>query len=525
MKTALTILALLALAGSVTAGTEQFTWVLPPGADASAVKTLMEGSKDLWPEGEDAAAWAKAIQSSRRSGALRSRIDYWLEVPDGADVGVLDEFVAACFHRYRLWRLPVLPALIDLSRMEVRTKEHEAWLIRAEMHGLLVSGAGVIDREKTLAASAGRCEDLHRRIADARIEAAVLEARIRAVRMQVKGRREHLEAMRAERVAAMEADLDRRIERKELSPSNRKQGEHREEIEHFRRQPIPEDDLLASFIRTAADLEVEQIGTEERVKVLARSLEEEKRRSLALLDAKSLEDLRKSRLAPVEKQIRELTAKGDALEKEFTGVRSLEGPRRVTVDPSTGEIPCYYIVGRVNTPGAYLGRENMTLTLLVAMAGDFCEDADKKRIRIVRGEGENRELIRLDFNDVIELKIDNPELRPGDIVSVPEDLDKRDHLPRAAVDPDTGQPQHVFVWGVATGAFVLEEGMTLTRLLKVIGYRRVVDLKNVQIIRKDSDGKEFRVQVDADALNVRNVPKDKDPVLEADDIVILPEKK
>ena len=323
----------------------------------------------------------------------------------------------------------------------------------------------------------------------------------------------------------MKADLERRIARQELTPSSRDQGEHRDRIEEFSRQPIPDDDLLDGLLRTAADLEVEQIGTEERVKVLDRSLEEEKRRSLSLLDAQSLEQLRKSRLAPVERRIQQLTTKGIAWEKELFAVRSLVTVRRVTVDPDSGELPRYYIVGAVRAPGMHRVDGTVTLTHLIARAGDLAEDADERKIRILRREGTRTELIRIDLIDVIGLKIEDPELRPDDLVSVPHKNDPADRLPRAVVDPETGQPQHVYVWGVAAGAIVLEEGMTLTRLLKVIGHRHVVDLKKVQIIRKDSDGKEFRVQVDADALNVRIVPKDKDPLLQADDTIILPEKK
>jgi polysaccharide export outer membrane protein len=82
-----------------------------------------------------------------------------------------------------------------------------------------------------------------------------------------------------------------------------------------------------------------------------------------------------------------------------------------------------YILGKVNKPGKYgyiPGREKMTLTHLVALAGDFHQFADESRIRILRQQRSGTELIKLDFDDIIDLSIEDPPLEPDDLVYVPE---------------------------------------------------------------------------------------------------------
>jgi len=82
-----------------------------------------------------------------------------------------------------------------------------------------------------------------------------------------------------------------------------------------------------------------------------------------------------------------------------------------------------YILGKVNKPGKYgyiRDREKMTLTHLIALAGDFHQFADESRIRILRQQRSGTELIKLNFDDIIDLTIEDPPLEPDDLVYVPE---------------------------------------------------------------------------------------------------------
>jgi len=82
-----------------------------------------------------------------------------------------------------------------------------------------------------------------------------------------------------------------------------------------------------------------------------------------------------------------------------------------------------YVLGKVNKPGRYgfiQGREKMKFTSLIAMAGDFHQYADEGRVRILRQRKSGTQLIKLDFGDIIDQKIEDPELQADDLVYVPE---------------------------------------------------------------------------------------------------------
>lgn len=82
-----------------------------------------------------------------------------------------------------------------------------------------------------------------------------------------------------------------------------------------------------------------------------------------------------------------------------------------------------YVIGKVMKPGRYPfnpAREKLTLTKLISLAGDFHQFARESAIKILRKEGNRTIGLEVDFDDIIDLEIQDPELRPDDVVFVPE---------------------------------------------------------------------------------------------------------
>lgn len=96
-------------------------------------------------------------------------------------------------------------------------------------------------------------------------------------------------------------------------------------------------------------------------------------------------------------------------------------PRLEAANPQSAE--WVYVLGKVHDPGrvAYIrGRSPFTLTKLIAMCGDFLEFADRTKVKIIRTEASKRVPYVIDFDDIISTKRADFELRPDDLVFVPE---------------------------------------------------------------------------------------------------------
>ncbi len=82
-----------------------------------------------------------------------------------------------------------------------------------------------------------------------------------------------------------------------------------------------------------------------------------------------------------------------------------------------------YVLGKVNGPGEYSynpSRETMTLTKLIAKAGDFHQYAKQSAVKVLRKEGNRTRAIMVDFEDILDLEIQDLVLQPNDLVYVPE---------------------------------------------------------------------------------------------------------
>jgi succinoglycan biosynthesis transport protein ExoP len=95
------------------------------------------------------------------------------------------------------------------------------------------------------------------------------------------------------------------------------------------------------------------------------------------------------------------------------------------VVPSGGELQnAVYIMGEVNKPGVYAQPEALSLLKLVTLAGGFTKFAAPGRATLIRREGEEKVLMKVDLKDIMKDPKANEDLslRPGDVLIIPERL-------------------------------------------------------------------------------------------------------
>jgi polysaccharide export outer membrane protein len=80
------------------------------------------------------------------------------------------------------------------------------------------------------------------------------------------------------------------------------------------------------------------------------------------------------------------------------------------------------LVGQVTKPGAYLYREGLSLMGLVALAADFKDTANRGNIKIVRQEGEETKVYKVNAQKVLHGKAPDFILKANDMIYVSESL-------------------------------------------------------------------------------------------------------
>jgi polysaccharide export outer membrane protein len=168
------------------------------------------------------------------------------------------------------------------------------------------------------------------------------------------------------------------------------------------------------------------------------------------------------------------------------------------------------VSGNVKKPGTYemLGRK--TLLEMLSMAGGLGADPGKQIFIFRRGEGDATERASIDLEQLV-FEADpqlNLPLEPGDIIYVPEIETVRIFVSGAVKDPDLYEVPR-------------DEPITVLKAITLAGGTtdRAAE-KRVQIMRTDSDGARSTLQV-----NLRKIKRGKleDPLLQEDDIVLVPE--
>jgi len=81
----------------------------------------------------------------------------------------------------------------------------------------------------------------------------------------------------------------------------------------------------------------------------------------------------------------------------------------------------FYIIGKINRPGNYPLKPDMTVLQAISVAGGLGEWADRDNIRIIRKSGDKEKVIPFDYDEVILGKNleQNIMLKPNDTIIVP----------------------------------------------------------------------------------------------------------
>jgi len=79
-----------------------------------------------------------------------------------------------------------------------------------------------------------------------------------------------------------------------------------------------------------------------------------------------------------------------------------------------------YVEGEVKDPGVYDYQDGLTALNACIMAGGFSKFAAPNRTRIIRQNGEDQIIIKINLNDVKKGKIPDAEIKSGDRIHIPE---------------------------------------------------------------------------------------------------------
>jgi len=161
------------------------------------------------------------------------------------------------------------------------------------------------------------------------------------------------------------------------------------------------------------------------------------------------------------------------------------------------------LVGEVRSPGLVRHEEGMTLSEMIVRVGGFTSNADRKSVRVYRGDPKKQDVKIVDVDAILvggDISRDFT-LEPGDRVEVPRRVNV------------------VFLWGaVATpGSYDYLEGMKMLDLIaRAGGIDQFAKAGSVRIFR---DGGEV---LEVDFATVLNGNVGEDVELRAGDIVYMP---
>lgn len=166
-----------------------------------------------------------------------------------------------------------------------------------------------------------------------------------------------------------------------------------------------------------------------------------------------------------------------------------------------------FITGEIKTTGAFPYKENFRLMELISQAGGFTEKANRREIKVYRGEGPSKKTFLIDIEDIIKSGdfTKDFQLAPGDIVEVPPGARK------ISVLGDVKNP----------GNYDYRENIKLIEALSLAGgFSDSAKISQITILRKEG-GVTKTLKVNADDILKG---KTDDIPLNPEDTVYLPKK-
>jgi len=274
-------------------------------------------SKEEWKGLREAYLKTFGISTIRRDGE-----DALITFRSGLGERASDGIVRALYAHWRNGRVADLRARAFELRAEIRELAERRDAQRKTLREFAARGA-VWSRADGVRAVEERMRELRYRLVDARIEAAVLEARAKALRQQVAVHRERREDALDDRIDELEEELVEERKRFPAQETIRVQLLETRLMELRAERAFPDPRLLDVL----AELEIDLVAQEELVKQYEARIEEESRRRVEIATRPDLASVQ-DRIFDLEREIRELEETEQELEHRANELRKLR-PERV----------------------------------------------------------------------------------------------------------------------------------------------------------------------------------------------------
>jgi polysaccharide export outer membrane protein len=80
----------------------------------------------------------------------------------------------------------------------------------------------------------------------------------------------------------------------------------------------------------------------------------------------------------------------------------------------------FSVLGQVKEPGSYPFKERLTLVQAISLAGGMSPLAQTRRVKLIRQTDKGRQTFEVDVTAILDSRVVDLPLEPGDIVFVPE---------------------------------------------------------------------------------------------------------
>lgn len=195
------------------------------------------------------------------------------------------------------------------------------------------------------------------------------------------------------------------------------------------------------------------------------------------------------------------------LERKITDLLQQDYLVNPQVKVSIKEYSRISILGEVRSPGSYELKENLTLTQAIAMAGDFNDNADTAKVKIIHSHDGNSEdkITEVDFDDILNKKIRDPEIKANDKIII-------EQMGRISIIGQVSRP----------GTYDLKKGLTVVEAIGLAGGFTPTAAQNATRVVRTEDDKKVIINVPV-ANITRGSNSDKNIELQAGDTILVPE--
>ncbi len=170
------------------------------------------------------------------------------------------------------------------------------------------------------------------------------------------------------------------------------------------------------------------------------------------------------------------------------------------------------VVGEVKSPGKFdiPSEKPATIMQAIGMAGGFTKEGDVKNVTVMRVEDGSQKTIKINTKDITIRGEKDKDIvvEPGDVISVPEGFSQVSVIGEVKKPGKYDMPQ--------------EKNMTLLEAIAMAeGFTKDAEVTKVKVMRLEGSQKKT-IMINTKDITEKD-QKDKDIILEAGDIVYVPE--